>query len=177
MKIDFVRHGETEYNKNGFITGQIDAPLNEEGIEQAKKTLLEIPDDYSEIYSSDLIRCRQTAEILNQKLNLQIQYDPRLRERNFGSLGGKKFSELDSTGEMIEKDRNQEYDYRPYGGESVQDVKKRLFAFIEDIRRNKKSEKILVVAHGGIIRLLHNIQKGEVHEKIHNSSIHEFEFE
>lgn len=176
MKIYFVRHGETESNKKGTVTGHIDSPLSDEGIEQAKKTLLEIPDGFEELYSSDLIRCKQTAEILNQKFNLQIKYDLRLRERHFGSLAGKKFSEMDTTGEMKEKDKNQQYDYRPYGGEHVEDVKKRVFAFIGDIKKYDKHKKILVVTSGGIIRLLHNILNGEVHEKIHNISIHEFKF-
>ena len=176
MKIDFVRHGQTEYNKHGFITGQIDVPLIEEGVEQAKKTSLEISNDYEELYSSDLVRCKETAEILNQKLNLKIKYDARLRERDFGTWAGKKFSEMDSTGEMKEKDKNQQYNYRPYGGESVEDVKVRALAFIEDVKNNAKDKKILVVTSGGIIRLLHNILNGEVHETIHNSSVHRFEF-
>lgn len=176
MKIYFVRHGETESNKKGTVTGHTDSPLSEEGIEQVEKTLPEIPNDFQELYSSDLIRCKQTAEILNQKINLQIKFDVRLRDRDFGSLAGKKFSEMDTTGEMKEKDKNQQYDYRPYGGEHVEDVKKRLFAFIEDIKNNSKDKKVLVVTSGGIIRLLHNILKGEVHEVIHNSSVHEFEF-
>lgn len=174
MKIYFVRHGQTVSNKKGTVTGHIDSPLNEDGIGQAKKTLLEIPSDFSEMYCSDLVRCKQTAEIINQKLKLPIKYDIRLRERDFGSLAGKTWEEIGL--DMKDLDNNQKYDYQPYGGESVEDVKKRFFAFIEDIRRNKKSEKILVVTYGGIIRLLHNVLKGEVHEVIHNSSIHEFEF-
>lgn len=176
MKIYFVRHGQTESNKKGTVTGHLDSPLTEEGIEQASKTLLEIPDDFSKIYSSDLIRCKQTAEILNQKLNLPIKYDPRLRERHFGSLAGKKFTEMDTTGEIREKDKNQQYDYRPYGGEHVEDVKKRLFDFINELSRKKTKGKILVVTHGGIIRLLHNIINGEVHGYLENCSVHEFEF-
>ena len=77
MKIYFIRHGETESNKKGTVTGHIDSPLSEGGIEQTKKTLSEIPNDFQELYSSDLIRCKQTAEILNQKLNLQIKFDVR----------------------------------------------------------------------------------------------------
>jgi alpha-ribazole phosphatase len=176
MKIDFVRHGETENNTKGVVTGHIDSPLNEEGIEQAQKTLSEISNNYQDLYSSDLIRCKQTAEILNQKLNLEIKYDARLRERDFGSLAGKKFSEMDDTGEMKHKDKNQQYDYRPYGGESVEDVKERLFSFIRDVKTHSKDKKILVVTSGGIIRLLHNILNKEVHEVIHNSSVHEFDF-
>lgn len=176
MKIYFVRHGQTESNERGTVTGQNDSPLTDEGIRQAQNTLKEIIDDYSEIYSADLIRCKQTAEIINQKFDLQIKFDSRLRERDFGLLAGKKFEDIDSTGIIKEKDMNQQYDYRPYGGESVEDVKERVFSFIKDIQNNKKDKKILVVTSGGIIRLLHFILKGEVHEKIHNSSIHEFEF-
>ncbi len=176
MKMYFLRHGKTVNNATGAVTGQIDSPLNREGIEQAQKTLSEIENDFDEIYSSDLLRCKQTSEILNQKLNLEIKFDVRLRERDFGALAGKKFSEMDTTGEMKEKDKNQKYDYRPYGGESVEDVTQRVFAFIEYIQNNSKEKKILVVTSGGIIRLLHNILHEEVHEVIHNSSVHEFEF-
>jgi len=128
------------------------------------------------MYSSDLLKCKQTSEILNKKLNLQIEYDPRLRERYFGSLAGKRFSEIDSTGQMEEKDKNQQYDYRPYGGESVEDVKKRVFAFIKDLQNNSKDKKILVVTHAGIIRLLYYVSDNKIGQEIPNSSVYEFEF-
>ena len=176
MKIDFVRHGQTEFNKQGFATGKTDVPLNEEGIKEAQKVSLAISNDYQELYCSDLLRCKQTAEILNQKLNLPIKFDSRLGERDFGSLTGKKISEIDPSGVLKEKDKNQQYNYRPYGGESVEDVKERLFSFIKEIQNNIKDRKILVVTSGGIIRLLHNILSGEVHETIHNASVHSFEF-
>lgn len=176
MKIYFIRHGQTEHNQRKVVTGHIDVPLTQEGIKQMQKTKEEVPEDFFEIYSSDLIRCKQTAEIINQKLNLQIIYDSRLKERDFGSLAGKNIKEIDPTGEISRKDYNQEYDYRPYGGESVEDVKKRLFSFIKEITEVKKDKKILVITSGGIIRLLHNILNGEVYEEIQNSSVHEFEF-
>lgn len=174
MKIYFVRHGQTQYNKDRRITGQVDVPLIEEGIEQARKAIVEIPEGISEIYSSDLIRCKQTTDILNEKLNLHVKYDARLRERNFGSLEGKMWDEIDPV--IWEKDKVQEYDYHPYGGESVEDVKKRILAMIVDIRRKRKGDKVLVVTSAGVIRLLHKIISGEVHAKIDNSSIHEFEY-
>ena len=58
----------------------------------------------------------------------------------------------------------------------MENVKKRLFDFLNDVRSKCEGKKILIVTHGGIIRLLHNMLKGEVREEIHNSSIHEFEF-
>jgi broad specificity phosphatase PhoE len=111
-------------------------------------------------------------------MKLPIKYDVRLRERHFGSIEGKKFLDLDPTGALRDKDFiHQQYDYRPFGGEAVDDVKKRIFNFIEDVRKEtNKKDKILVVTSAGIIRLLHLVLKGEIPEKIHNASVHEFEF-
>lgn len=174
MKIYFVRHGQTEDNVNKIATGHRDTPLSDEGLKEAEKLAFEIPNDFTQMYSSDLTRCKQTTEILNRKLGLKITYDPRLRERNFGSLTGQSVETFSS--EIREKDKNQKYDYRPYGGESVEDVKNRVFDFIKDLLNKQKEAKVLVVTSAGIIRLLHNLVNKEVHEKIHNASIHEFEF-
>ena len=176
MKIYFVRHGETEYNAKGRITGHTDIPLTKKGIEQAENLSKEIPAIFSEMYSSDLIRCKQTADILNKKLNLTIIYDARLRERDTGSLSGKKWEEVDPTGILKEKNSHLQYDYRPYGGECVNDVKKRVLACVEDIRRQRKGDEVLVVTSSGVIRLLHHVLNNEIHEVVHNSSMHEFEF-
>jgi len=174
MKLYFVRHGKTQLNKEGKATGQKDELLLEEGIEEAHKTKEEIPNDFTDFYCSDLTRCKQTADILNEKLNLRIKYDNRLRERHFGSLEGQRLSEVDPV--LYEKDHNQQYDYRPYGGESVEDVKNRLMDFVSEIQKDHSGKKILIVAHGGIIRLLHHLLKGKIPEKIHNASFHEFDF-
>ena len=66
------------------------------------------------------------------------------------------------------------YDYREYGGESVEDVKNRIFSFIDELKM--KEGKILLVTHGGVIRLLHNTVNNQKQDHIKNSSIHEFEF-
>ena len=174
MKIYFIRHGETEYNITTRLTGQTDIPLNEKGIEQAHKAASEIPSDIAEIYSSDLIRCKQTTDILNKNLRLPVTYDARLRERDFGSFSGKHWRDIDQNGILKAIDKRLEYDYRPQGGESIADVKKRVFECIDDMR--KKRGSILVVTSAGIIRLLHHFIHKELHETIHNSSIHEFEF-
>lgn len=174
MKIYFVRHGQSESNKRGILSGHIDTPLTNEGIEQARKTSLEITADFSEIYCSDLIRCKQTANIINEKLNISINYDSRLRERNFGSLAGKSWEEAGQ--DLKEIDKNQQYDYRPYGGEHVEEVRERVFSCIEEIKTKHPNKKILIVTSGGIIRLLHNVLNGQIHSYIENSSVHEFEF-
>lgn len=174
MKLYFVRHGKTQSNKDVVATGIIDEPLIEEGIQQAYKIKDELPTDFDKIYCSDLLRAKQTAEIINEKLNLPITHDARLRERDFGSLAGKRLSDVDPV--LYENDHNQKYNYRPYGGESVEDVKNRLMDFISEVRKDYKNEKVLIVCHGGIMRLLHHLLKGKIPEKIHNASLHEFDF-
>jgi len=174
MKLYFVRHGQTEYNITTRLTGQTDIPLTEEGIRQAEASVNEMPSGISEIYSSDLIRCKQTAHILNRDLHVPVTYDARLRERDFGSYSGTHWGDIDPDGSLKAKDKHLEYDYRPQGGESVDDVKKRVFDCIDDMR--KKKGNILVVTSAGIIRLLHRSLSNELHETIHNGSMHEFEF-
>ncbi len=174
MKIYFVRHGETESNVNKTATGQGDSPLTQKGIEDAEATAQELPLDFDIIYSSDIGRTKITTAILNKRLNLPVIYDERLRERHFGTLEGKTLSIIDP--ELYKKDHRQEYNYQPYGGESVEDVRIRLFNFIDEIRETQSDKKILIVTHGGIIRLLHHLLKGKVPEMIHHAYVHEFDF-
>ena len=165
MKINFVRHGKTQ---NDTVIGRINAPLIEDGVQEIQKLSEEIPTDYKEIYSSDQPKCKQTVEILNKKLNLPVKYDPRLRERDFGSLSGRRFNEIDPTGHLQKIDELQNYDYTQYGGESVEDVRKRVLDFIDDLRRDPHEHKILVVTHAGIIRLLkHDFEEISQHPKIY----------
>ncbi|MBU2103864.1 histidine phosphatase family protein [Patescibacteria group bacterium] len=173
-KAYFVRHGQTQFNVDRRITGHVDIPLTNEGIDQAKKAAQELPEDCAEIFSSDSLRCRQTAEILNEGRNLPVTFDARLRERHFGSLEGQLWDDADPSGEIWEADKNQRYDYRQYGGEAVTDVQQRVEECIRDIK-GKCTGKPLVVTSGGVIRLLKNKLHGEVHGNIKNSSVHEFD--
>ena len=173
MKIYFARHGKSEANGKGHMTGQMDVSLAEQGMKDAEETAKVLPSDFTLIYSSDLIRCKQTAELINKKFDLPIIYDARLRERSLGSLQGKQWADFSLLKEM---DQNQAYDYRPYQGESVIDVRDRIFSLINELRENKNNDKILVVTHSGVIRLLYYLLKDKIPEKIHYASIHEFEF-
>ena len=87
--IYFVRHGETEANRNKILQGHLNTPLNERGIEQAyqaRDNLANINIDV--IYSSPLIRAFNTASIINEKHNLEIIIDDRLKEFFGGDLQG-----------------------------------------------------------------------------------------
>jgi broad specificity phosphatase PhoE len=176
MKIYFVRHGQTEYNITVRLTGQTDIPLNEEGKQQAENAIPEIPPGLSRIYSSDLLRCKQTTDILNKDLHLPVIYDARLRERDFGSFSGTHWKDIDPDGSLKAKDKRLEYDYRPQGGESVEDVTRRVLECVGEIRQQNRGKDVLAVTSAGVIRLLHHVLNNKLHETIHNSSIHEFDF-
>ncbi len=176
MKIYFIRHGQIEGNLQNLMIGDTDMPLNEKGREQVREARKNLPKSLTAIYSSDLVRCRETAEILNEELNLPIFHDARLRESHFGSMEGKNVKEMDPNAEKRKDRIEQRYDYRPWGGESAEDVRARFIESINEMKEKHPSGEILVVTHGGIVRLAHVIFNNQFPELIKNASVHEFEF-
>ena len=183
MKILFVRHGITKNNKLKVLNGQRgNEPLEPEGFAQARETAKKLPDDLVKIYASDMIRTIQTAETINEMLGLEITTCPELREVDFGSLTGKPYK--DSAGNFLDlpgfswKDwENLNYDLTPLQGESASDVKNRVLKFIDYVKKiHKADDKILVVTHGGILRLLYFVYKNQIMGRVENASVHEFEF-
>ncbi len=85
-----VRHGETDWNRDGRWQGGSDTSLNDVGREQARALADELDGNISTVYSSDLARARETAEIVVANIGLPVQIDPRLRERGFGSWEGEE---------------------------------------------------------------------------------------
>ena len=146
MKLFFMRHGVTEYNKEGRLQGRQDFPLSEEGKKQVtfvKKTLLE---GVEKIYCSPLLRAKQSAELLG--LSCPIVYDERLVERSFGSYEGKTYQELYEKGFDLSRAYDDE-DYAFYDIETLFSMKKRIVDFLEEIKK-EGGEKILLVSHGGL---------------------------
>ena len=95
MKLHFVRHGLTPHNKLGLTNGQtIDESLAEEGEAQAHQLAEIVPKNVRHIYSSDLLRARQTAAIINQKLGVGLTFHPELREIDLGRLTGKSWKQI-----------------------------------------------------------------------------------
>jgi alpha-ribazole phosphatase len=152
-----VRHGETDWNRDGRWQGHADAPLNERGREQARMLADELGDeDVAAVYSSDLSRARETAEIIAERLGgPRVKADDRLREVNVGGWSGLTTAEIharfpDEVDRWRAGDRAHTFD----GGESYAVMGERVVAALEDIATRHPDEQVLVVLHGGPIRAL-----------------------
>lgn len=163
MKIYFIRHGETIWNKEKKIQGQSDIPLNNYGRELGYITadaLKEIPFDV--VYSSPLIRAKETAEILVKNRNLKIFEDHRLTEMSFGEGEGESLLEIHTHPEMkLYNFIHNPGEYTPpAGGETFEELYERCKTFIEEviIPSEKNYNTMLIVGHGALIRgFIHNI--------------------
>lgn len=161
MKVFIIRHGTTELNKRKKVNAQIDEPLIEESILEAQNAIQLIPKSIKKIYSSPLIRAKKTANIIGEGLHIPVLVQNELTEINMGILAGKSWEEMGSGAELKQKHRTVQFDYRSYGGESLNEVKKRLLAFIKKIQIKHADNEVLIVTHGGIIRILRLLESGE----------------
>ena len=133
MKIYFVRHGETDWNKERKIQGQVDIPLNEFGRHLARETakgLRDVPFDVC--FTSPLGRARETAQIILQGRDVPILEDKRILEMNFGVLEGKCCSkegwDVPDSFQMFFDDPV--HYQAPEGGEDFQAVRERTGDFL-----------------------------------------------
>lgn len=147
-----VRHGQTDWNLTGRWQGQTpDAPgLNGTGRAQAFAVRDELKDvHFSAIYSSDLLRSRQTSELLAETLGMTVTLEPRLREMNLGAWEGMLAEEIREKypNELEERAKNPFYTRAP-DGESPRQVAERVLAAMEEIAGRHPNGNILIVAHG-----------------------------
>ncbi len=177
MKLIVVRHGTTENNQTHLITGQLDIGLAKEGLEQANELANELSKYQIEaIYSSPLKRAIQTAEPIADKINLKITEDPRLMEVNYGEFTGRPGT---STIPVFGKDSTElmnsyEFDLQPYGGESNEDLEKRIGSFIKDLK-SQDYKTVLIVGHSGTLRWLSYVITGQKIKRQPNASLSFFE--
>jgi alpha-ribazole phosphatase len=153
LHLYLVRHGETDWNAGHRYQGHSDLPLNRKGIEQARQLAGRLKSQKVElVFSSDLRRAMETAQILMEGRDTPIQPEPRLREIKFGVLEGHTFDEaLKLWPEMIKKwveDNNQP----PDGGERLDEFVQRVSRFMEEIRQSCADKTVLIVAHAGPLR-------------------------
>lgn len=154
-----VRHGETDWNAKGLTQGETDIPLNNTGIKQAKDLAEKLKGiKFDAVFSSDLIRAKKTAEIIAFEKKIAIETTHLLRERRFGKFEGKPYSLMDEFHRNWEKlDKKERTNYKPYKGyESDKEAITRFITFLREISVRYTEKKVLVVCHGGIMRILLN---------------------
>lgn len=154
-RLFLVRHGETDWNKNLRYQGHQDIPLNEAGREQARKVASRLArEKIDAAYASDLSRALETAQAIAAYHNLDVQITPELRETNFGLWEGLTYKEIDNQfHEIMGKWRENPWEVRIPEGESLNETAKRCQAGITKILQDNPHKNVLVVAHGGIIRI------------------------
>ncbi len=149
----FIRHGETDWNRQGRWQGTTDTDLNETGRAQAAAAIPKLSGiGLTRIITSPMKRCIQTLEIFNKELGLPVSEHENLRERCFGKLNGKHRDEI---GDI------EEQDHELHGIEYLSAVKQRATAVIEAAFIQYPDDKILFVSHGGVFRAVHTHFCGE----------------
>ena len=152
-----VRHGETAWNVDTRIQGQIDIGLNATGLWQAQRASQALADEgIGVIYASDLSRAWQTAEEIARPHGLAVQPEPRLRERAFGHLEGMSFAEIEATlPEDAKRWRERDPEFEPEGGESLLTFRDRITQVASELAARHPGELVTLVAHGGVMDVLY----------------------
>ncbi len=158
-----VRHGETDWNAGKRIQGQIDIPLSALGHAQARATGNALQDEgFAALYSSDLIRARQTAEATAHLAHLPLQLSPGLRERHYGLFEGLTYEEAAARyPEEYARHHARDPRFVPEGGESLLDLAARIGKTCEDIARRHAGEAVVLFTHGGVLDILHRQASGK----------------
>ncbi len=164
-RICLVRHGETPWNTERRIQGHTDIGLDEEGLHQAERAgrwLAAIKRRPQVLYSSDLLRARQTAECLAGHLSLPVALAPELRERRYGAFEGLTYDEARAQfPEDYAAFERRDPDYAfPRGGESLAQVFARVTARLRAIAAVHPGKIIAVVTHGGVLDIVNRFVRG-----------------
>ena len=165
-----VRHGQTDWNLEGRLQGQLDVPLNETGLQQVRSLAEQLKvSKFSAIFSSDLMRARQTAGIISEALGLPVVYDRRLREIHQGDVQGMLFSDVIQQFKDTLENRTKDPVYsRVPGGESVAELAVRFRECVDEIASGDYDHPVLVVAHGLAIATMLCQARGYPMETVHS---------
>ena len=155
-EIIFIRHGETEWNSQQRMQGHSNSDLSSVGqaqIQALGQWMKNVPFDH--IYSSDSLRAKQTAEAITQFSGHELQFDQRLREKNLGVFEGLTSEEArERHPEVFSLFKTAGSKYVIDEGESTQQLQDRALEIVDEIRIKHLEERVLLVTHGGFIRVV-----------------------
>lgn len=164
-RIVAVRHGETDWNRHGRMQGWAPVPLNDTGREQAQTVGEWIAETYDvdRVFASDLVRTRETTELVLESIGTRpVSFEPAWRERGLGIYQGLTHTDVETRFPEfgLNETAYRAVDVAPEGGESFRDVHNRVVGRFEDLTDRGNGETILVVTHGGPLRMLLGHAKG-----------------
>ena len=155
-EIILIRHGETEWNSQQRMQGHSNSDLSSVGqaqIQALGQWMKNAPFDH--IYSSDSLRAKQTAEAITQFSGHELKIDLRLREKNLGVFEGLTSEEARKRHpEVFRLFKTAGSKYVIDEGESTQQLQDRALEIVDEIRIKHPEERVLLVTHGGFIRVV-----------------------
>ena len=164
MRLYLIRHGETDWNKVRKVQGSVDIPLNDYGRHLARGTAKGFADiDFDVVYTSPLMRAKETAQIILEGRETPLIEDERIKEISFGIYEGMVCSNNDSEKFWaFDKLFTKPEEYVPIEGESLEDLSKRVGDFLNELQEkyDGQDKKILIVTHGATLNALLNHAKG-----------------
>ncbi|MEE2599831.1 MAG: histidine phosphatase family protein, partial [SAR324 cluster bacterium] len=155
-EITLIRHGETEWNSQQRMQGHSNSDLSAEGrgqIQALGKWMKYVSFDH--IYSSDTLRAMQTAKAITQYTGHTLHLDKRIREKNLGVFEGLTSNEAkERFPDVYNLFKTAGRNYVIDKGESTQQLLDRSLEFIEEIRLRHPDQRVVIVTHGGVVRVL-----------------------
>ena len=163
-RIIAIRHGETAWNVDTRIQGQLDIPLNDTGRWQAERLAraLAAREAIDVVYTSDLLRAWETARPVAEATGAPLHTDEGLRERGFGSFQGQTFTEIEAAmPDEARRWRQRDPFWAPPGGESLTAMRRRVIETLHALASRHVGEQIVMVAHGGVMDVLYRAATGQ----------------
>ena len=152
-----IRHGETDWNRELRFQGQVDAPLNAVGHEQARRLALRLAGEtVHHLICSDLVRAQQTASPAALQLDLRSMTDALLREQNFGVVDGMRVDDIKAQHPDVWAQWVQfQADYAIPGGESTRQFHTRVMDAVRRCVAAHSQQTLVVVTHGGVLDMIY----------------------
>ncbi|WP_339502600.1 alpha-ribazole phosphatase family protein [Pseudomonas silesiensis] len=169
LHLDLLRHGETELG--GGLRGSLDDALTDKGWAQMRAAVLD-RGPWDRLISSPLQRCSRFAEELGAQLGLPVQLDKDLQELHFGAWEGQSAATLMETdAEALGLFWADPYSFTPPEGERVEDFSTRVLAAVGRLQASYAGQRILLISHGGVMRLLLAQARGLPREQLLNVEV------
>ena len=151
-----IRHAETQWNREKRIQGHKDTPLTDEGRASADRWGRQLQMyKWDRLLCSDLDRAKETAALVNTRLQLTVQNDAGLREQQWGEWTGRNIKRLQKQeAGRLKSLEAMGWEFSPPGGESRREVLLRSLKALEHAAMNWSGQRILVVCHEGVIKCL-----------------------